>query len=120
MNRRQFLSGVAGSAAAAGLARPALAQGDSARTLRFVPQANLTSLDPVWTTAARQQKLRADGLRHALWHRRLGSRPGRRWRRAIRSMMTGQRWTIGFATACASMTARRCWRATARRPSRAG
>src|SRR5258707_10417185 len=32
------------------LAAPALAQGN-ARTLRFVPQANLSSLDPVWTTA---------------------------------------------------------------------
>ena len=32
------------------LATPALAQGN-ARTLRFVPQANLSSLDPVWTTA---------------------------------------------------------------------
>jgi peptide/nickel transport system substrate-binding protein len=32
------------------LATPALAQG-TAKTLRFVPQANLSSLDPVWTTA---------------------------------------------------------------------
>ena len=32
------------------LATPALAQGN-AKTLRFVPQANLSSLDPVWTTA---------------------------------------------------------------------
>lgn len=35
---------------ASGLARPALAQGN-ARTLRFVPQANLANPDPVWTTA---------------------------------------------------------------------
>ena len=34
----------------AGLARPAIAQG-AAKTLRFVPQANLGSLDPIWTTA---------------------------------------------------------------------
>ena len=33
------------------LARPALAQPAAARTLTFVPQANLTSLDPIWTTA---------------------------------------------------------------------
>lgn len=33
------------------LARPAVAQPSGARTLRFVPQANLTSLDPIWTTA---------------------------------------------------------------------
>ncbi len=37
---------------AAALATPSLARGATARTLRFVPQANLTSLDPVWTTAA--------------------------------------------------------------------
>lgn len=36
----------------AGMAAPALAQGANARVLRFVPQANLTSLDPIWTTAA--------------------------------------------------------------------
>jgi len=33
------------------LAAPALSQGSAARTLRVIPQANLTSLDPVWTTA---------------------------------------------------------------------
>jgi peptide/nickel transport system substrate-binding protein len=31
--------------------RPAIAQAAAARTLVFVPQANLTSLDPIWTTA---------------------------------------------------------------------
>ena len=50
MKRRSFLAG----AATAALARPSLAQpaiGGKARTLIYVPQANLTSLDPVWTTA---------------------------------------------------------------------
>jgi peptide/nickel transport system substrate-binding protein len=37
--------------AAIALARPAIGQGAAARTLRFVPQANLTSPDPIWTTA---------------------------------------------------------------------
>jgi peptide/nickel transport system substrate-binding protein len=37
--------------AAAGLARPALAQPAAARVLRYVPQADLTVLDPVFTTA---------------------------------------------------------------------
>jgi len=46
MLRRDLLR----AAAAAPLARPALAQPEGARTLIFVPQANLTSLDPVWTT----------------------------------------------------------------------
>ncbi len=45
MRRRSLLAG----AAAATLARPAIGAG--AKTLVFVPQANLTSLDPVWTTA---------------------------------------------------------------------
>ena len=45
MKRRTFLA----AAAAAALARPAI--GGAAKTLIFVPQANLTSLDPVWTTA---------------------------------------------------------------------
>ncbi len=50
MDRRTF---VKGSAAAAGsiLAAPAIAQDMSAKILRFVPQANLSSLDPMWTTA---------------------------------------------------------------------
>ena len=45
MKRRTLLA----SAAAAGLARPALAQG-STRVMRFVPQADLANPDPVWST----------------------------------------------------------------------
>ena len=33
------------------LAMPAIAQPARASTLRFIPQANLTALDPIWTTA---------------------------------------------------------------------
>src|SRR5215212_6864887 len=33
------------------LSAPAIAQPLKVSTLRFIPQANLTSLDPVWTTA---------------------------------------------------------------------
>ena len=47
MLRRTLIAGTG----AALLARPSLAQPLSARTLVFVPQSNLTSLDPVWTTA---------------------------------------------------------------------
>ncbi len=46
MKRRHFLA-----AAGACLATPAIAQNTAARTLRFVPQANLSSFDPIWTTA---------------------------------------------------------------------
>lgn len=51
MKRRDFLMGTA----ALGLAGPALprlaAAQASATVMKFVPQANLSSLDPVWTTA---------------------------------------------------------------------
>ena len=46
MRRRDFLV-----AAASTLAAPAVAQPAKAATLRFIPQSNLTSLDPIWTTA---------------------------------------------------------------------
>ncbi|MBR0665044.1 ABC transporter substrate-binding protein [Roseomonas hellenica] len=48
MKRRSLLM----ASAAASLPLPAVAQNAGARTLRFVPQANLTLLDPVFTTAA--------------------------------------------------------------------
>src|SRR5579863_5934156 len=48
MRRRTLLGALP---AALALAHPAIAQGPAARTLRFVPQANLTSPDPIWTTA---------------------------------------------------------------------
>ncbi len=45
---------VLGAAAAIGLARPALARpalAQPARVLKFIPQSNLTAIDPIWTTA---------------------------------------------------------------------
>jgi peptide/nickel transport system substrate-binding protein len=50
MDRRDFLKGSAGAVAASGFAAPALAQGAAARTLKFVPQANLANFDPIWGT----------------------------------------------------------------------
>ena len=51
MKRRDFLKTAAiGSVAACGLARPSLALAGDTRVLRFVPQANLANLDPIWTT----------------------------------------------------------------------
>lgn len=47
MRRRHILS----LAAIAPFARPTLAQTAASRTLRFVPQTDLTVLDPVFTTA---------------------------------------------------------------------
>jgi peptide/nickel transport system substrate-binding protein len=46
MHRRTLLTG-----AASLLAAPAIAQPARTATLRFIPQANLASVDPVWTTA---------------------------------------------------------------------
>jgi peptide/nickel transport system substrate-binding protein len=53
MDRRTLLKGLAGAgtlAATGRLSAPALAQGAAAKTLRFVPQANLANFDPIWGT----------------------------------------------------------------------
>ena len=53
MDRRTLLKGLAGTSmlgAASRFPTPALAQGGNARTLRFVPQANLANFDPIWGT----------------------------------------------------------------------
>ena len=51
MRRRRFVQSAASAAALGGTgpANPAIGQGSSAKTLRFVPYVNLTNLDPVWT-----------------------------------------------------------------------
>ncbi len=54
MDRRTVLKGFAATGALAAtsgrLAAPAVAQGAAARTLKFVPQANLANFDPIWGT----------------------------------------------------------------------
>src|SRR6202012_3749698 len=45
MHRRTFLA-----ATAAALAAPSLARGAASNVLKFVPQADLAVLDPIWTT----------------------------------------------------------------------
>lgn len=52
MKRRTLLQLGGVAAAASALPRVAIGQSASATTLKFVPQANLTSLDPIWTTAS--------------------------------------------------------------------
>jgi peptide/nickel transport system substrate-binding protein len=49
MHRRAFLK-TAAALAAGGLATPAISQRAAARTLRFVPQADLANFDPIWNT----------------------------------------------------------------------
>jgi peptide/nickel transport system substrate-binding protein len=49
MRRRDLLK--ASAAGVAGLAMPSLLRADSSKTLTFIPQSDLSVLDPVWTTA---------------------------------------------------------------------
>ena len=51
LERRKFLAAGAATLAAPGLAAPAVGQSAKTATLKFVPQANLTLLDPILTTA---------------------------------------------------------------------
>src|SRR5258707_11187729 len=53
MDRRAFLKSLTGAGAATvmgGLATPAISQRAAARSLRFVPQADLANFDPIWNT----------------------------------------------------------------------
>ena len=115
MHRRTLLQ----ASLAAGLPAPAFAQGAAARTLRVIPQANLTSLDPVWTTAVVTRN-------HAfLVYDQLCAQDAKG---EIRPQMAegwamepdGLAWTFTCATACASMTGRRCWPRIASPASSAG
>ena len=49
MKRRSLLKGL--GAAGVGLAAPSIAAAQGARVLKFIPHADLTVLDPIWTTA---------------------------------------------------------------------
>jgi peptide/nickel transport system substrate-binding protein len=51
LERRTFLAAGAATLTAPGLAAPAVGQSAKTATLKFVPQANLTLLDPILTTA---------------------------------------------------------------------
>ena len=66
MQRRSFIAG----SLAASLAAPAIGRAASASTLRFVPDADLATLDPVWTTSYQSRDHAFMVLRHAV-------RPGR-------------------------------------------
>src|SRR4029078_4430860 len=62
MNRRKFLKTLVGAgtfAGAAAVARPAISQRAAARTLRFVPQADLANFDPIWNTQYNVRNARA-------------------------------------------------------------
>ncbi len=50
MKRRTFITGSA-AALAAPLAAPRIARAENRRVLKFIPQSDVTILDPIWTTA---------------------------------------------------------------------
>src|SRR5882724_2415923 len=50
MMKRRTLLRMAAGALVAPLAAPALVRAEGERVLRFIPQADLTALDPVWTS----------------------------------------------------------------------
>ena len=50
MKRRVLLQAAASAVVAGPLAAPALVKAETQRVLRFIPQADVTSLDPVWTS----------------------------------------------------------------------
>ena len=50
LGRRQVLGGALATGAAATLGAPAVHAQKGRRTLRFVPQADLKIVDPIWTT----------------------------------------------------------------------
>ncbi len=51
MLRRDLMLGAAAIGAPAILPAPALSQAANARVIKFIPQANLSTIDPFWTTA---------------------------------------------------------------------
>ena len=50
MKRRDLLAGATVAGLVGSLARPSIAQGTAARTLKFIPEGNLANADPIWTT----------------------------------------------------------------------
>jgi peptide/nickel transport system substrate-binding protein len=50
MRRRSLLRTIASAALSGPLAAPALVKAESRRVLRFIPQSDVTALDPVWTS----------------------------------------------------------------------
>ena len=111
MKRRSFLAGAATATFGnTSLAQPAVVA--KAKTLIHVPQANLTSLDPVWTTALVTRNYAAMVF-ETLMAATSSSIRSRRWSRAIRWRTTGCAGRCDSETVWRFMMAKRCWRATA-------
>ena len=87
MKRRSFMA----AGAAAALARPALAQG--AKPLVFVPQGNLVTMDPVWTTATVTRNA-ANMVYETLYGRDANMKPQPQMIEGALVEDGGRRWTL--------------------------
>ncbi len=118
MKRRTFLKG----ATALTLAGPAAigrAAAQSATTLKFVPQANLTALDPVWTTATVTSN-HGYYVYDTLYGLDLAASRSLRWSSATRLRRMARAGVSRCATGCPSMTAARSSRRIVSRALSAG
>ena len=114
MQRRSFIAG----SLAASLAAPAIGRAASASTLRFVPDADLATLDPVWTTSY-QSRDHAFMVYDTLFGQDAGFRPtvqmlegfvvendGRSYRMALRRNLKFHDGTPVLARDCVASVAR--------------
>ena len=126
MKRRNLLAAGAASLAMPGLAvlgvvrAQGTARGQSS-LLKFIPQSDLTVLDPHWTTAyvTRNHGFMVFDTLYGTNGKPMSR--ARRWWPAIRWRADGTAVAADFAgRPASSMTARRCWRGIAWRASSAG
>src|SRR4051812_15571817 len=109
MDRRTLLKGMGAGALAAGgsFPMPALSQGAAARTLRFVPQANLANFDPIWGTQYVVRNAAA-----LVWDTLYGFddklQPQRQMVESEETSDDGLTWTSSSVPASNSTTASRC------------
>ena len=72
----------------AALAAPSVARAAGSSVMKFIPQSDLTVLDPIWTTAYVTPQSRPDGVRHPLRHPMTPMPPSPRWWPATSSRAT--------------------------------
>ena len=114
MKRRTLL--LAGGAA---LAMPHVARSQASRVLKFIPQVDVPLLDPVITSAYITRNF-GFTVFDTLFGLDGAFNPQPQMVDRFGAEDDGKRWTLVLRAACASTTARRCWRGTAPPPSRAG
>ncbi len=106
MKRRTFLA----TAATAALARPSIAQ--STKPLIFVPQGNLATMDPVWTTATVTRNA-AGMVFETLYGRNEALEPKPQMISGALVEDNGRRWTLTLRDGLAFHDGDPSWRGTA-------